>query len=65
MWNPFNRSRRYGAPSRRPTTLPSAERPMPAPEPIYQIIEDSPVSKPAAPPSAETPMKPPAQPAQK
>lgn len=63
MWNPFNRPRRYGAPSYRPTSPPSSERPMPAP--TEQIIENAPVSKPAAPPSAETPMKPPAKPTQK
>ena len=63
MWNPFNRPRRYGAPSQRPTSPPSAERPMQ--RPVELIIENAPVSKPAAPPRAETPMKPPAQPAQK
>ena len=63
MWNPFNRPRRYGAPSQRPTSSPSAERPMPAP--VEQLIEDAPASKPTAPPSAETPMEPPPKPTQK
>ena len=63
MWNPFTRPRRYGAPSQRPTSSPSAERPMPAP--TEWTIENAPVSKPAAPPSAETPMKPPTKPTQK
>ena len=63
MWNPFTRSRRYGAPSQRPTSPPSAERPMPRPTEL--IIENAPVSKPTTPSSAETPMQPPAKPAQK
>ena len=62
MRNPFNRPRRYGAPSQRPTSSPSAERPMQ--RPVDLIIENAPVSKPTTPHRAETPMKPPAQPAQ-
>ena len=55
MGNPFRRADHDGAPSIRPKSPKSSERPMRNP---VEILEEQPVDRPVAAPGAETPMKP-------
>ncbi len=55
MKNPFRKSWRPPTSTMRPTSLPSAEKPMPVPKEFP--IRSRQISKPTVPPGAEPPME--------